>query len=167
VIRAVAIDVDRALGDTRPLWEAFLADAARRFAPIAALDPAGLAHNRAEAAAELDRWAEAGVGDWRGSLERFAEDHAPVFLRPDAEASAALRALVEDGVRLGAFTDAPEPLARIALAQLGAARRIGVLETGAGARERLLERLGGDVPVVVSRNDLVKISGSARAQAPR
>jgi len=32
--RAVAVDLDGALGDTRPLWDAFLADAARRFGSI-------------------------------------------------------------------------------------------------------------------------------------
>ena len=38
----------------------------------------------------------------------------------------------------------------MALAQLGAARRVDVVETGAGA----LERLGGDVTVVRSRDEL-------------
>ena len=70
----VAIDLDRALGDTRPLWDDFLVDAARRYASIAPLDPAALPEDRGVAAEELDRWAELGVGDWRGALERFAED---------------------------------------------------------------------------------------------
>jgi phosphoglycolate phosphatase-like HAD superfamily hydrolase len=165
--RAVAIDLDEALGDTRPLWTEWLADAARRFAGIAPLDPSSLPSDRGEAAAELDRWATGGIGDWRGALERFAEDRAPVFLRPDAETSAALRALVAEGSRLGVFTDAPEPLARIALAHLGAARRVEAVETGTGARERLLERLGPDATVVSSRDALVKISRSAGSQASR
>ena len=165
--RAVAIDLDGALGDTRPLWQSFLADAARRFASIAPLDPAGLPEDRAVAAEQLDRWAEGGVGDWRGALERFAEDRAPLFLRPDGEASAALRTLAASGARLGVFTDAPEPLARVALAQLGAARRIQAVETGAGARRRVLERLGRNAAVVSSREQLVKISTSAGAQASR
>ena len=159
--RAVAIDLDGALGNTRPLWQAFVADAARRFASIAPLDAAELPEDRVAAAARLDRWAESGVGDWRGALERFAEDRAPVFLRPDGEASAALRTLAADGARLGVFTDAPEPLARVALAHLGAARRIEALEAGAGARERLLARLGRDAAVASSREELVKISRSA------
>ena len=120
--RAVAIDLDGALGDTRPLWDAFLADAARRFHAIAELDVEGLPADRGEAAAALDRWADGGVGDWRTALRRFAEDHAPLYLRPDAEASACLRALAAAGTRLGAFTDAPAELAEVALAQLGAAR---------------------------------------------
>jgi phosphoglycolate phosphatase-like HAD superfamily hydrolase len=158
VSRALAIDLDGALGDTRPLWSDFLTDASRRFAAIAPLDPEALPEDRAAAAAELDRWAARGIGDWRGALERFAEDRAPVFLRPDAEASAALRSLAAAGARLGVFTDAPEPLARVALAHLGAARRVEAVEAGADARERLVERLGGDATIVSSRDDLVRIS---------
>ena len=159
--KSVAIDLDGALGDTRPLWDEFLADAARRFASIAPLEPASLPADRAAAAAKLDAWAAAGVGDWEAALERFAEDRAPIYLRPDAEASAALRALAAGGARLGVFTDAPEPLARIALAQLGAARRVETLETGSGARERVLATLGRDAAVATTRDDLVRISSSA------
>lgn len=158
-MRAVAIDLDGALGDTRPLWRAWLEDASRRFASIAPLDVGALPADRGEAAAELDRWAEAGVGDWRSALERFAADRAPVHLRPSAEASAALRRLEAAGVRLGAFTDAPEPLARVAAAQLGAARRLELLEAGAGAFDRLLVRLGPEAIVARTRDELVAIAG--------
>jgi phosphoglycolate phosphatase-like HAD superfamily hydrolase len=161
-VRAVAIDLDAALGNTRPLWEAFLADAARRFASIAPLDPDRLPADRGAAAAELDRWASQGVGDWRGALTRFAEDRAPVFLRPNADASAALRALAAAGYRISVFTDAPEELARVALSQLGAARRVDVIETGAGASERLLERLGRETVVARSGDDLVRLASEAR-----
>jgi phosphoglycolate phosphatase-like HAD superfamily hydrolase len=157
-VKAVAVDLD-ALGDTQPLWRDFLADAARRFATISPLEPAVLPADRAAAAAELDRWAEAGVGDWRGALERFAEERAPVYLRPSAEASAALRGLAAGGITIGVYTDAPEPLARVALAHLGAERRVEVLETGAGAKERLVARLGGsDVVVAATLADLVTIN---------
>jgi phosphoglycolate phosphatase-like HAD superfamily hydrolase len=157
-MKAIALDLD-ALGDTRPLWRDFLADSARRFAAISPLDPDALPLDRAAAAEELDRWAEQGVGDWRHALERFAEDRAPVYLRPSAEASAALRALTAAGVRIGVYTDAPEPLARIALAHLGAERRVDVLETGAGAKERLRARLGGaEVVVAATLADLTKIN---------
>ena len=44
--------------------------------------------DRGAAAEELDRWAEHGIGDWRASLERFAEDHAPVHVRRDAAVAA-------------------------------------------------------------------------------
>jgi phosphoglycolate phosphatase-like HAD superfamily hydrolase len=158
VICAVAIDLDGALGDTRPLWRDFLADAARRFASIAELDVESLPDDRGAAAEELDRWAEQGVGDWRAALARFAEDRAPVYLRPNAEASAALRSLAASGYRLGAFTDAPEPLARVALAQLGAARRLDELECGPEARERLLARLGDGTVVANTPDDLTNIS---------
>jgi phosphoglycolate phosphatase-like HAD superfamily hydrolase len=159
-VNAVAIDLDGALGDTRPLWNEFLADSARRFASIAPLDPSILPTDRGEAAQELDRWAARGVGDWRTALERFAEDRAPVYLRPNADAAASVRALGAAGYRLGVFTDAPIELARVALAHLGAARRIEAVEAGRGARERLLERLGPDTEVAFAREDLVRIGGS-------
>jgi phosphoglycolate phosphatase-like HAD superfamily hydrolase len=137
----VAIELE-VLGDTRQLWRDWLDDASR------VLDVEGLPEDRAAAAAELDA---RGAGNWRTLLERFAEDRAPVYLRPAAEVSAALRGLQAEGVRLAVFTDAPAELARIALSQLGAARRIDTVETGAGA----LERLGGDVTVVRSRQELL------------
>jgi len=153
-MRAVALDLDGVLGDTRPLWEDWLEDASRRFRSIAPLEPDRVPCDRGEAAAFLDSWAERGVGDWRAALARFAEDRAPVYLRPDAEVSAALRSLAAAGLRVGIFTDAPEPLARVALAQLGAARRIDALETGGGALERLRETLGPDTEVIRDRQAL-------------
>jgi phosphoglycolate phosphatase-like HAD superfamily hydrolase len=153
-VTAVAIDLDCVLGDTHPLWRDWLADASRRLASITPLEPEALPHDRGAAAAELDLWAGAGIGDWRASLERFAADRVPVYLRPDAGTSATLRRLQAAGVRLGVFTDAPEPLARVALAHLGAARRLDAVETGAGALERVLARLGEDAVVVRSREEL-------------
>jgi phosphoglycolate phosphatase-like HAD superfamily hydrolase len=153
-MRAIAIELDGVLGDTRPLWNDWLEDAARRFRTIAPLDPAQLPFDRVEAARELDAWAEQGVGDWRALLGRFAEDRAPRYLRPDAEASAALRRLAAQGNRLGVFTDAPEALARIAVSQLGAERRIEALETGEGALDRLVAKLGPDTTVVRERAQL-------------
>jgi phosphoglycolate phosphatase-like HAD superfamily hydrolase len=158
VVSAVAIELE-VLGDTRRLWNDWLADAARRFRSIAELDVASLPKDRGDAAAELDRWAQQGVGDWRGALRRFAEDRAPVYLRPEAAVSAKLRALEGSGVRLGVFTDAPEPLARVALAQLGAARRIDQLETGSGALERLLVELGSDAAIIRTRDELSDLRG--------
>lgn len=146
---AVAIDLDGALGNTRPLWRDFLAHAARRFRSIAELDVSALPEDRGAAAAALDRWAARGVGEWRVELLRFAEDRVPVHLRPSAAASAALRELAASGLRLGVFTDAPEELARVALAQLGASRRIEALEAGAGALARLLERFSPEATAVV------------------
>jgi phosphoglycolate phosphatase-like HAD superfamily hydrolase len=144
-VGALALDFDAVLGDTRPLWRAWLDDLARR-ARVEVELPA----DRAAAAEVLDGV----VGNWRALLERFAEEHAPVHLRPSAEVNAALRRLSGDGVRLGAFTDAPEPLARVAAAQLGVARRLEALETGPGAEERLLRRLGPGARVVRSAAEL-------------
>jgi phosphoglycolate phosphatase-like HAD superfamily hydrolase len=146
----VAIDLDGVLGDTRPLWDAWLEDAARRFRSIAELDPGALPHDRTAAARELDRWAEHGIGDWRASLTRFAEDHAPVYLRPRARVSAAMRRLETAGARIGVFTDAPEELARVALSHLGATRRVQALATSP-------QSLGDDVVVVRSADELARL----------
>jgi phosphoglycolate phosphatase len=156
-VRAVAIDLDGVLGDTRPLWEGWLVEAARRFASIAALNPASLPADRARAARELDQWAEQGIGNWRHSLRRYAEDHAPLHLRPDPAVGAALRKLADAGVVVGVFTDAPEALAEVALAHLGARRRIDRLEAGEDALERLLRRLGPDAAVVRRRDELAQL----------
>ena len=144
---AVAIELD-ALGDTRALWAAWL-ESARA---VLGVDPDDLPIDRAAAAKALD---DAGAGNWRVLLERFSQDHAPAFLRRDAATSANLQALVREGATLGVFTDAPEELARTALAQLGATRRISTLEAGTGALERLLEHLGKDAAVVRTRADLL------------
>jgi hypothetical protein len=146
-MRTLAIELD-AIGDTRRLWAAWL-DSARG---VLGIDPDGLPADRADAAAALDA---AGAGNWRVLLARYSEDHAPAYMRRDAATSAALQALVGGGARLGVFTDAPEELARTALAQLGATRRISAVETGAGAFERLLGALGGDAEVVRTRDDLL------------
>jgi phosphoglycolate phosphatase-like HAD superfamily hydrolase len=144
-VRALGIDLDGAIGDTRPLWEAWLEDVGRR-----ARVELELPENRAAAPSVLDER----LGNWRVLLERFAEDHAPVYLRPSPEANAALRRLQSTGVRLGAFTDAPEPLARVAAAHLGVGRRLEALETGEGSLERLLGRLGTGTAVVRSLEEL-------------
>ena len=132
---AVAIDLDGVLGDTRPLYEAWLADVARR----AHVDPARLDEE---------------LPNWRPLLARFAEDHAPVYLRPSAPATAALRRLQAEGVRIGVFTAVPEELARVALAHLGAARRVEALAAGPGAHERLLAVLGPGTRTIRSLADL-------------
>lgn len=164
---AVVVDLDGALGDTRPLWNAFLEDAARRYAPIAPLDPAAVAEDRAVAASELDAWAAAGVGDWRRALRRFAEDHAPVYLRPDPRANAALRSLGGAGVRIGVVTDAPEPLAHVALAHLGIARGVDMVEAGAGALERTRARYGDAVGVVRTTEALVALASADASPATK
>jgi len=136
-MRAVAIDLV-ALGDTGPLWRDWLDDAARRFrVDVDALDE------------ELP--------NWRQLLQRFAEDRAPVYFRRDADVSSALRRLHANGTRVGVFSDAPEELARIALSHLGAERRVVALETGTGARDRLLDRLGAGATIVSTREELLAL----------
>ena len=145
-VSAILIDLDGALGDTRPLWNDWLAGAAR----VLGVDPEAVPADRVAAAAKLDA---AGAGNWRTLLERFAAERAPVYLRPNAEVSAALRRLAA-GHALGVFTDAPAELALVAVAQLGVARRMAVLETGSGALERLTAALGADAVVVRTRDQL-------------
>ena len=137
-MKAIAINLS-ALGDTDPLWNDWLEDAHRRFRiDVNALDD------------ELP--------NWRQLLERFAEDRAPVYFRRDADVSGALRRLQAAGTRVGVFTEAPEELARIALSHLGADRRVEALETGVGARERVLERLGEGTTVVLTRQELLAVT---------
>jgi phosphoglycolate phosphatase-like HAD superfamily hydrolase len=141
-VKAAALDLDAVLGDTRPLWNDWLEDAARRMRVELGDVPA----DRLAAAPLLDER----LGNWRALLERFAEDRAPIYLRPHAETNAQLRRLHDAGTRLGAFTDAPIELARVALGQLGAARRIDTV----GSLEEVRRELGPDAVVVRSRPDL-------------
>ena len=62
------------------------------------------------------------------------------------------------------YTDAPEPLARIALAHLGAERRVEAVATGAGARESLIAQLGGEAEVAGSADDLLALAQRATSR---
>ena len=138
---ALALDLDGVLADTRPLWDAWLEDAARR--TRVALDvPA----DREAAARVLDE----ALGDWRPLLARFAADRAPLWVRPRADTNAALRRLAAAGARIGVFSDAPRELVEIALAHAGAARLVEIVGTLAEVRAAL----GDDVVVVGSREEL-------------
>ncbi|MFL5910309.1 MAG: hypothetical protein ACJ768_07055 [Gaiellaceae bacterium] len=141
---AVALDLDAVLADTRPLWRDWLEDAARR--TRVQLD---LPDDRAEAAALLDE----SLGDWRPLLERFAADRGPLHFRPRADTSASLRRLGGAGIRIGVFTDAPRELAEMALAHVGAARRVTVV----GSLEEVLRELGPGTVVVHSRAELADL----------
>ena len=85
-----------------------------------------------------------------GPPERFADDRAPVHFRPRAETSALLRALQAADVRVGVFTDAPRELADVALAHVGAARRVAAV----GTLDEVLRELGEGAVVVRSREEL-------------
>ena len=148
---AILIDLDGALGDTRPLWNDWLTGAAR----VLGVSLETLPADRGAAAADLDA---AGAGNWRVLLERFAAERASVYLRPNADVSAALRRLAATGRPIGVFTDAPAELARVAVAQLGVGRRMAALETGSGALERLAAALGADATVVRTRDQLIAAS---------
>jgi phosphoglycolate phosphatase-like HAD superfamily hydrolase len=143
-VKAAAVDLDAVLGDTRPLWRDWLEDVAGRLP-----EELDVPDDRAAAAALLD----ARGGNWRVLLRRFAEDHAPIYLRPRADANAVLRRLHQDGVRIGAFTDAPRELAEVALGQLGAGRSVDVV----GTLEHVRAELGEDAVVVQTREELVAL----------
>jgi phosphoglycolate phosphatase-like HAD superfamily hydrolase len=125
---------------------------------VLGVDPASLPADRGAAATALDA---AGAGNWRTLLERYTAERAPVYLRPNAEASAALRRLAASGRPVGVFTDAPAELADTALAQLGALRRIDDTASGSGALEALRERLGSDAVIVATRAELTALAALA------
>jgi phosphoglycolate phosphatase-like HAD superfamily hydrolase len=56
-------------------------------------------------------------------------------------------------VRLGAFTDAPRELADVALAHVGAARRVEAV----GTLDEVLQKLGAGAVVVRSRDELASL----------
>jgi phosphoglycolate phosphatase-like HAD superfamily hydrolase len=136
-----ALDLDAVLADTRPLWHDWVEDASRR-----ARVELALPEDRGAAAALLDEQ----LGDWRPLLDRFAADRAPVYFRLHADTTALLRSLQTRGVRLGAFTDAPRELADIALAHVGAARRVETV----GTPDEVPQTLGEGTVVVRTRAEL-------------
>ena len=144
-MRALAVDLDAVLADTRPLWRDWLEDAARRVR----VDLAELPEDRTAAAPVLDER----LGEWRPLLERFAADRAPIHFRPRADIGTRLRRLQQEGVRIGVFTDAPRELAEVSLAHVGAARRVEALGTLAEVRAAL----GDDVLVIGSREELASL----------
>ncbi|HSX22001.1 MAG TPA: hypothetical protein VLE97_04410 [Gaiellaceae bacterium] len=139
-----ALNLDAVLADTRPLWDDWLEDAARR--TRVELD---VPEDRTAAAAVLDER----LGDWRPLLQRFAADRGPLHFKPNPDTSAQLRRLQAAGARIGVFTDAPLELADIALAHVGAARRIEAV----GTLEEVQRALGGKAIVVRSRTELANL----------
>jgi phosphoglycolate phosphatase-like HAD superfamily hydrolase len=143
-VGGIALDLDGVLADTRPLWDAWLEDAARR-----ARVELDVPEDREAAAVALDET----LGDWRPLLARFAADRAPLWIRPRADTNAALRRLKTGGARIGVFSDAPRELAEIALAHAGAARQVEVV----GTLAEVQAALGDDAVVVKSRGQLADL----------
>jgi phosphoglycolate phosphatase-like HAD superfamily hydrolase len=141
-VQAVALELDGVLTDTRPLWRDWLEDAARR----ARVDLDAVPEDRAAAVPVLDEL----LGDWRPLLERFAADRAPIHFRPRGDTGVTLRSLQTAGVRIGVFTDAPRELAELALAHVGALRRVETV----GSLDDVLAALGEGTVVVRSRDEL-------------
>ncbi len=141
---ALALDLDGVLADTRPLWDAWLEDAARR-----ARVELDVPEDREAAAAALDE----ALGDWRPLLARFAADRAPLWIRPRPDTNNVLRRLAANGARIGVFSDAPRELVEIALAHAGAARQIEVV----GTLAEVQAALGGETVVVRSRQQLAEL----------
>ena len=139
----IAISLDGVLGDTTTLWEAWLDDVARR----AKLERTDLD------VAQLDE----ALPNWRSLLDRFAEDHAPVYLRPTSPATSSLRRLRNADVKLGVFTERPWELARTAIAHLAGGRQFDAVETESGALERLVETLGEGTRVARTVEELVAL----------
>jgi phosphoglycolate phosphatase-like HAD superfamily hydrolase len=142
---AIALDLDGVLADTRPLWDAWLEDAARRTRVELEVP-----EDREAAAAVLDE----ALGDWRPLLARFAADRAPLWIRPRPDTNTALRRLRAAGARIGVFTDAPRELAEIALAHAGAAREMEIV----GTLTEVRAVLGSDVVPLRSREELAGLS---------
>jgi phosphoglycolate phosphatase-like HAD superfamily hydrolase len=140
----LALDLDGVLADTRPLWDAWLEDAARR-----ARVELDVPEDREAAAAVLDE----ALGDWRPLLVRFVSDRAPLWIRPRADTNAALRRLSAAGAQIGVFSDAPRELVEIALAHAGAARQAEIV----GTLAEVQAALGDDAVVIKSRRQLADL----------
>jgi len=115
-----------------------------------------VAHLERQGTFALDRLAR--VTAVLGANGFFGEERAPVYFRRDGDVSATLRQLRAGGTRIGVFTDAPVELARVALSHLGAERHVEVLETGAGAQERVSEALGEHARIVNTRAELLAVT---------
>ncbi len=143
-MNSFALELDAVLADTRPLWHDWLADAARR--TRVELD---VPEDRIAAARVLDTR----LGDWRPLLALFAADRGPLHFRPNPDTSAQLRRLQAAGARIGVFTDAPRELPDVALAHVGAARRIEAV----GTLDEVRDALGGSPVVVRTRGELADL----------
>lgn len=135
---------ERALADTNDLFDAAVGHVVRKLGRVKPLDAESLPDARALRVTALDLWAGADVGNWRGELARYYEDHIPLRLRPDAALNAALRRLQGAGVRLACWSPGPEEAVPIVIHHLGLGRRIERIGVGVTAEVacRLADELG-------------------------
>jgi phosphoglycolate phosphatase-like HAD superfamily hydrolase len=147
---------ERALADTDELFAAAVAHVVRKLGRVKPLDPETLPAARALTITALDLWAGSDVGNWRGELARYYEDHIPLRLRPDPALNAALRRLQTAGIRLACWSPGPDEAARIVVHHLGLGRRIERIAVGTsiGAAVGLADELAGsrDQALVVAED---------------
>jgi phosphoglycolate phosphatase-like HAD superfamily hydrolase len=138
---------DAALGDADAVFALAVRHIAQKYAAIHPLPVGAIAAGRAEAIADLDRWAGGSAANWRLELVRFYESHAPSALRPDPALNAALRRAARAGVAVTVASPLPADAVELYLAQLGVRRSIAAIVDDGGDgviedRARLLELLG-------------------------
>ncbi len=130
---ALLVDLDGALGDTRPLWRDWVAESAR----VLGVDAATLPADRVAAAAALDA---AGRGELAHAARPVCGGAGAGLPAPGSRRERGAPPSRCRRHAVGVFTDAPEELARVALAQLGAARRVAVLGGRAGRADPAARR---------------------------
>jgi phosphoglycolate phosphatase-like HAD superfamily hydrolase len=142
----LVILTEGALAPTEALWQAAVEHLAQKLGRVTPLDAADVPADRPGAIAYLDAWAGDDASRWRLELRRFADDHVPVYVRPDPDRNAAVRALAARGVRVACWSPGPAELTEPLLHHLGLARRVEplVCDSGPDALANLLAGL--DVP---------------------
>ena len=115
---------ERALADTDEPLRRGGGHVARKLGRVKPLDAEHAAARRAHDVTALDAVGRRDVGNWRGELARYYEDHIPLRLRPDPALNAALRRLQAAGVGSRAGRRAPTRRPAIVVHHLGLGRRI-------------------------------------------
>ena len=128
----LVILTEGALAPTEALWQAAVEHLAQKLGRVTPLDAADVPAKRPEAIAYLDAWAGEDASRWRLELRRFADDHVPVYVRPDPDRNAAVRGLRARGVSVACWSPGPAELAEPLLHHLGLARRVEPLVCDAG-----------------------------------
>ena len=164
-MRAVLLSED-ALADTAGLFRDAVEHLAGKLGRVKPLDAASIPESRPQALEALAAWAGDEVTTWPAELARFYEEHIPLYLRPDQELNATLRALRASGTRLGAWSAGPEAAFAVILHQLGLARWMDAVRIGSSPRMplELAAELGVEaVAVVAVTSDVAAASAAADA----